>query len=76
MTEDDKMMYDWTTTFESLKYQAKKRGKGETEFASCLKCIEAELEDYFDKASMVLQGKIMGVEVIFVPCKKHDGVTV
>lgn len=76
MTEDDKIMYDWSDTFESLKYQAEKRNKGETKFSSCLKCIEEELEDYFNKDSMVLQGKIMGVEVIFVPCEKHDGVTV
>lgn len=76
MADDDKMMYDWSDTFESLKYQAEKRNKGETKFASCLKCVEEELEDYFNKDSMVLQGKIMGVEVIFVPCKKHDGVTV
>ena len=76
MTKDDKTMYDWSSTFESLKYQANKRNEGESKFSSCLKCIEEELEDYFNKDSMVLQGKIMGVEVIFVPCDKHAGFTV
>jgi len=77
MTHDEpNTQYDWYDTFNSLKYQAEKRGQGETKFSTCLDCVKEELEDFFNKADMEDQGKAMGVEVIFVQCDKHAGATV
>jgi len=76
MMDEPNTQYDWYDTFVSLKYQAEQRGLGETKFSSCEKCIKEELEDFFNRADMVDQGKAMGVEVIFVPCDKHAGATV
>jgi len=75
MTEPN-TQYDWYDTFNSLIYQAEKRGQGETKFSTCLQCVEEELKDFFSKADMIDQGKAMGVEVIFVRCDKHAGATV
>ncbi len=75
MTED--LKYDWTDTFESLQYQAEKRGQGDTKFSTCLKCVKEELEEYFDKEEMVRQGKEdFNITVIFVSCDRHAGATV
>jgi len=77
MTPDEpNTQYDWYDTFNSLKYQAEKRGQGETKFSTCLDCVKEELKDFFNKADMEDQGKAMGVEVIFVQCDKHAGATI
>jgi len=70
---NDDIMYNWTTTFQDLKYQAEKRGQGETEFSTCRKCLEKL--DYFNEKDMLAQGKAFGVTVFFVPCEEHDGIT-
>jgi len=76
MMEEPNTQYDWYDTFQSVLYQAEKRGQGENKFSTCLDCIKDELEDFFNKADMLAQGKAMGVEVIFVQCDKHAGATV
>jgi len=76
MMSEKNTQYDWYDTFNSLKYQAEKRGQGETKFSTCLQCVKEELEDFFNKADMEDQGKAMGVEVIFVQCDKHAGATI
>ena len=74
MTEK-RVDYSWKNTFEDLKYQAKKNGQDETQFSTCRKCLTEGLED-FDEKEMVRQSKAFEITLYFIPCEKHDGVTV
>jgi len=76
MTDEPNTQYDWYDTFQSVLYQAEKRGQGETKFSTCLDCIKEELEDFFSKDDMLDQAKAMGVTVYFVQCDKHAGATI
>ena len=73
MTEDTN--YDWSNSFEELVYFSKQRGRGDKKFSTCLTCIKENLAGFFNKDDMIRQGKTYGIEVIFVPCEKHDGIT-
>lgn len=71
---DDILGYDWSRTFEDLTYQAKLRNIGDTEFGTCLKCLEKGIPS-FNKVDMIEQAKPYGITVKFTLCEKHDGVT-
>lgn len=66
--------FDWTRTYQDLVYQTGLKGNADTEFRTCLKCLEEGTPD-FDKKDMIDQSKPFKIDIKFEACIKHGGAT-